>query len=125
MKKTPLHNCSSAPGSQRPPVQYHPVLWLLQGNADDFCGPPFTAIIHINWPILRRFSATKELSEKRIIFGYRKEKNLKDMLVHAKLPLVQTVNKSDTSKNLCKTTKCNHCPLLNKDGEIYSNWGKI
>ncbi len=87
---------------------------------------PFRTIIQNNWPILSRSSATKELSEKRIIFGYRKEKNLKDMLVRAKLPLSQPTNSPETkNKNLCKTAKCNHCPLLNKDGEIHSSYTNV
>ncbi len=83
----------------------------------------FRNILQKNWPILSRSSATKELSEKRIIFGYRKNKSLKDMLVRAKLPMAQNTNdKTHTSKNVCKTKNCNHCPLLNKSGQIMSSY---
>ena len=43
-------------------------------------------IVTDNWEVLHRSSVTKDLSEKRIIFGYRKCPNLKDILVRAKLP---------------------------------------
>lgn len=81
--------------------------------------------IQSNWDLLKKSIATKELSEKRVIFGYRRPKNLRDMLVRAKLNHTQPARKrqntgsiSTTPLNECKRKNCRYCPNLDKSGRI-------
>jgi len=60
----------------------------------------------------------------KIIFGNRRAKNLRDILVRAKLhqaptrPLSLSVNICSTDRSFNKT--CNYCPFLDTSGEITS-----
>ena len=86
-------------------------------------------IVTDNWEVLQRSSVTKDLSEKRIIFGHGKCPNLKDILVRAKLPKASEgtpnrilPNSGKGGRNECKMRNCNHCPILNKSGTIISTY---
>ena len=71
-------------------------------------------------PILGRSSSTRPLVDATIIFGHRRPKNLKDTLVNAKLPSLESGSNSITPK--CKSgQRCNHCPNINRDGYIHSH----
>ena len=61
-----------------------------------------------NWDLLKRSTATKELSEQKIIYGYRRPKNLKDILVRAKLPTTNNQNKEPKKgpQNVCIRKNC-------------------
>jgi hypothetical protein len=81
-------------------------------------GSPLKGIVQENWPILGRNIATENLFTKKIIFGNRRNKSLKDRLVHAKIqehkPKNTLINKQ------CKSKKCRYCPKLDCSGRITS-----
>ena len=82
-------------------------------------------VVNKNWGLLKRSSATKHLAEKRVVFGTRKEKNLKDILVRAKLAPLEEVDAErkpcSQTINACRSKRlCNHCPLMNREGRMKS-----
>jgi len=87
---------------------------------------PLRNIIQDNWPILGRTNTTANLHSKETIFGYRRNKNLRDLLVGAKLPDAQARPKLTAADpvspmHTCKAkTKCNYCPKLDHSGIIVS-----
>ena len=90
-------------------------------------------IIENNWYLLNTSVATKPWTntEKRVIHGYRRPKNLRDLLVKAKTdyhPDQITTNQSNNNlyppKNRCTTRLCRYCPKLDKSGRITSTHTK-
>ena len=82
-----------------------------------------------DWDFLNRSNNTKPLHNKRIIFGYRRNKNLRDLLTRAKIEYPPKPNPTPKNplvahSNPCKTKACRYCPLIDKSGKIescYSN----
>jgi len=90
---------------------------------------PLRSIVQNNWPLLGRTNTTEPLHSSRTIFGHRRNKNLRDILVHSKLgtkKFKKRVTKEDPINplNKCKTKKCNYCPLLDRNGSITSTTTK-
>jgi len=90
---------------------------------------PLRSIVQNNWPLLGRTNTTESLHSSRIIFGHRRNKNLRDILVHSKLGMPATntrMHKDDPVNplNKCKTKKCNYCPLIDRSGIIISTTTK-
>ena len=82
--------------------------------------PPLKDIIQKHWPILGRSSSTRPLVNAKIVFGHRRPKNLKDILVNAKLPTPQGGPLVQFPR--CKSgPRCKHCPNINRDGYIFSH----
>ena len=80
-------------------------------------------IIKGNWDLLMWSSVTKILAETKVIFGHRRPPNLKDSLVRAKLPLIDSPTKKrpySNYQNRCSNFKGVFCPMLNKSGGIKS-----
>ena len=57
-------------------------------------------IVLQKWDILRRSSATKDLAENKIVFGFRKNPNLKDILVRSRLPKIKDPSKMAPKSNV-------------------------
>ncbi len=77
-----------------------------------------------NWGIVQRSSTTKQLAKSRLVVGYRRPKNLRGLLVRAKLPQQIEVHEKrnlSISSNSCKTKNCRYCPILDKTGRIKSH----
>ncbi len=91
---------------------------------------PITKMVKRNWGILKRSSTTKELSKSRLIVGYRRTKNLRDILVNAKIKTRETSGETFTGKPLCETTNkcirktCKYCTALDTTGRITSMYTK-
>jgi hypothetical protein len=85
---------------------------------------PLRDIVTNNWPALGRTHTTEPLYSHNIIFGHRRNKNLRDLLVHAKLnPQTGTrvqANDAPNPLNRCDTKRCNYCPILDRSGSITS-----
>jgi hypothetical protein len=75
-------------------------------------------IVTKNWDLLSRSKSTRLISESKIVFGHRRPKNLRDILVKAKLP--QLTNISTWQQPTCTNTRCRYCPCINKTGTITS-----
>ena len=90
------------------------------------CGNILKYTIMTNWHLLDRSCSTRGLTDHRLIFGHRRNKNLKDLLVHAKVnyhyekPDIPHHHLCDR-ENTCKDKKCRYCPLLDKTGKIASH----
>ncbi len=98
-------------------------LYFIQTYCPEF--EEVTKIVRNNWDLLKRSSATKVLGENRVICGFRRPKNLRDILVRAKLPKQKTQGEmtkklNSQNRNKCSNLKCNYCPLINKSGRITS-----
>jgi len=113
-------------------IQTNPDLFLISIQIISTYNPgnnPLNKIVKDNWPLLGRTNTTETLHCSRVVFGHRRNKNLRDILVHAKLG---SGNKSKTVKpmdpidpqNKCTTKTCNYCPLLDRSGSITSTTTK-
>jgi hypothetical protein len=85
---------------------------------------PLKDIIKKTWPILGRSVTTENTYNKRIIHGNRRTENLRDILVHAKLPKAPTDSRTlrirSAARRCIAKTLCRYCPKLDKSGTITS-----
>ena len=82
---------------------------------------PLRAIVEDNWSILGRTVYTEGVFQHPPTFGYRRNKNLKDLLVQAKLnptPTSDRVKQSRTQERQCIARQCRYCPRLDLTGKI-------
>ena len=82
--------------------------------------PSLQKIISKHWPRLERCNPTRPLTQYQIIYGKRRNENLSDMLVRAKLPIITGNPDHVTGPPTCKNRRCTHCPRLDKSGNIKS-----
>ena len=86
---------------------------------------PATKVVEDNWHILGRTNTTTPIHNRRIIFGNRRNKNLRDTLVHAKLPKDPAKAPANTGTHppmhICKTRTCRYCPRIDTSGTITSH----
>ena len=84
--------------------------------------PGFTALkdtVNLNWELLNLHPDTVPLYNCTIVHGYRRNHNLRDLLVHSRLDQRQpNDNKID---NQCHNVRCRICPKLNLSGKITSH----
>ena len=76
------------------------------------------ALVKNNWDILGRSCSTRGLFERGILTAFRRPKNLKDILVRARLPPTKLKDPILGPSNPCKTRNCRYCPRLNTSGRI-------
>ena len=63
-------------------------------------------VIEKHWPILGASNATSDLYNTSVIYGHRRARNVRDMIICAKLPQIRKKNRKNSQKNVCKTKKC-------------------
>ena len=75
------------------------------------------------WDLLDRASSTRDLHDRSVRIGYRRTKNLKDILVKTKLTTDAICSDQPRIKPdlTCKARNCRYCPKLEKGGKITSN----
>ena len=83
-------------------------------------------LVKKNWGIVQRSSTTKNLAKRRLVVAYRRPKNLRDILVRAKLPDNNGTNNETSlplseSANACRTRNCRYCKILDHSGRIKSH----
>ncbi len=80
-------------------------------------------LVKKNWGIVQRSSTTKNLAKNRAVIGYRRPKNLRDLVVRAKISQHSNIERAplSTTKNCCKTKTCRYCDILDKSGRIRSH----
>jgi len=84
---------------------------------------PLKNIVKRNWPALGRTANTELLYNSRVIYGHRRPKNLKDSLVHAKLPHAKpspSIIRDRKLERKCIAKRCRYCPKLDLSGHITS-----
>ena len=83
-------------------------------------GNPLKKVITSSWKLLSRSCSTWPLHDGKVIYGYWRKKNLKDLLVSSTLR--SNYNKEHRSDNINKWTnaRCRYCPKLDKSGNITS-----
>ena len=83
-------------------------------------------IVQKNWDILDKSSSTRPLIKLNLIKGNRRAKNLRDILVRARLPKVTPPKTSDITgvtkldSNYCNKAHCQYFSLINTSGRIKS-----
>lgn len=79
-----------------------------------------------NWELLARSTSTRTLSDKRVIFGYRRPPNLRDLLVRAKLDTKPEKPRVKTKRSYppCDRDDCRYCTRMDKSGKIYCDYTK-
>ena len=82
--------------------------------------PPLKEWIEKLWPILYKSSATRLLVDRIPIIGYRRPKNLQDLLVSSDLPEINWFGKKKYSIPRCNRSACRHCPRIDKFGFVES-----
>ena len=77
-------------------------------------------VVTNNWDTLGRSCSTRQIYQNKVLqkMAYRRPKNLKDLLVRAKLSKMKPHETSATPCNPCSTKNCRYCPRLNKTGRI-------
>ena len=80
--------------------------------------PPIRDIITSNWSLLEKSKTTRFLTDAKIIFGSRRNKNLSDQLVRASTKTIS--NHGETNHDCKRTQACRYCPTLNKSGTLIS-----
>jgi hypothetical protein len=86
---------------------------------------PLTHVVKKNWQTLGRTSTTQDLYNCKVLFGNRRNKNLRDLLVHAKIQdenkkAPPPPNSNPDPSNICKTKNCRYCRVLDRSGTIIS-----
>ena len=77
-------------------------------------------ILSHNWDVLDNSSSTRPLLHVPVIRGFRRPKNLRDLLVRAKLTTADTdQSRTNKKRDKCQRLKCNYCTTLDKSGRIY------
>ena len=83
--------------------------------------PPIKEWLLELWPILYKSSGTRKLVDVKPIIGYRKPKNIKDILITSDLPEIKWFpSKKRISIPRCNRSACRHCPVLDKTGWVKS-----
>ena len=78
----------------------------------------FRTLIDNNWDMLGS-PATQGLYESPVVFGHRRPKNLRDMLVQAKVKLPRPPHDNqDAPLHECKFSRCRYCPKLDHSGNM-------
>ena len=84
--------------------------------------PPIKEWLLELWPILYKSSGTRKLVDVQPIIGYRRPKNLQDILVTSDLPEIKWLSgKNRISIPRCNRSACRHCPVLDRTGWIKSH----
>ena len=91
--------------------------------------PSFRAVLDIvsnNWDVLDNSSSTRPILQIPVIRGLRCPKNLRDLLVRARLTIPDNhSNKSARKKrNNCTRLNCTYCRMLDKTGKIICPFNK-
>ena len=79
-------------------------------------------LVRKTWDLLDRASSTRDLHYRSVRIGYRRPKNLKDILVKTKLTTDATCSDQPRTKPdlACKARNCRYCRKLEKGGKITS-----
>ena len=83
--------------------------------------------VESTWDLLGRSSTTRFLQTKTVKVGYKRPKNLRDILTRARLPSPKPTEENDSTdpsmkKTIkCENPECRYCPRMNRTGKITSH----
>ena len=75
------------------------------------------------WDLLGSSCTTRFIRDKNLVIGYRRPKNLRDILVRIRLPPENDPESQTTTRSerpICNTTNCCYCSRLNVSSKIRS-----
>ena len=83
-------------------------------------------VVNSNWDLLSRSPATRHIWNKGFMCGYRRNKNLQEILTQARVRPPTDPNATQTANagNRCKNQSCRYCTRLDKSGKITSHFTK-
>ena len=77
-------------------------------------------ILTKNWDILGTSNSTKELFDAKLQVCFRRNKRIRDHLVHSSLPITPALSMVKQGPKICKTRNCSYCRRLDTTGKITS-----
>ena len=80
--------------------------------------------VESTWDLLGRSCSTRFIRDKALVVGYRRPKNLRDLLVRAQLPQIDSQNmtlEEHPRRSICDNPSCCYCSRLNRSGKIKSS----
>ena len=81
--------------------------------------PDIIGTIRKHWPMLQKSERIKDLFDKYPILAYRRSKNLRDILVKAKLkPPREISTPLNRNRGICTDTNCEYCRILDQNTVI-------
>ena len=78
----------------------------------------FKSLLMENWDILGKSNTTRDIHDTHIMVAYRRPKNLKDHLVHAKLRNPDKLVRPPNSNRCRRPKSCRYCPIIDRSGRI-------
>jgi hypothetical protein len=96
-------------------------LFLITTN--NTSGNILKEIVDTNWPNLGRTNITENLYNTRVMYGHRRNRNLRDILVSSKLQTetprrITNPDGPPNPLNKCRSRKCTYCPFIDRSGRI-------
>ena len=84
--------------------------------------PPIKEWLEDLWPILYKSSGTRSIVDLPRVIGYRRPKNLLDLLVRSDLPDPDSIlgRRKKIPIPKCNRSRCKHCPKIDKTGSVIS-----
>ena len=80
-------------------------------------------VVKQNWDMLDKSSSTREILNWKTTQGFRRPKNIRDILVKARVEdpsQPKTTNTNNITRKRCSKASCRYCIKLNKTGSIIS-----
>ena len=93
-------------------------LYLITTNHPTFRG--VNQIVNKNTDLLDRSSSTRPVRQAKLVQGFRRCKNLRNILVKAKLRQKNKGSQRPQIDNRCRRPFCIYCKKINRTGKIYS-----
>ena len=73
------------------------------------------------WDLLEWSNQTRPLHDLKLKIGQRRPKNLRNLIVRARLPIPSSeTNEVKEERKKCNTRNCRYCPKINHTGTIKS-----
>ena len=101
----------------------YPTDLLLDGMSRAWNYGTLRNLVESTWDLLGRSCTTRFIREKNLKVRYRRPKNLRDILVRARLPPESdgiSVDATRPERPPCDRKNCRYCKCLNMSGKIQS-----
>ena len=75
-------------------------------------------VVDRNWDLLGKSCTTRAIYREKVIGAYSHPKNLRDLLVKARLKPAEPTTSPPSNNQCLRPNTCSYCPKLNTDGGI-------